>query len=39
MKTRSLGSLEVTALGLGCMGMSYVYGPADEAESLRVLHR
>ncbi len=39
MKTRSLGSLEVTALGLGCMGMSYAYGPADDAESLRVLHR
>jgi aryl-alcohol dehydrogenase-like predicted oxidoreductase len=39
MKTRSLGSLEVTALGLGCMGMSHAYGPADEAESLRVLRR
>lgn len=26
-------------LGLGCMGMSYAYGPADESESLRVLHR
>jgi pyridoxine 4-dehydrogenase len=39
MKTRSLGSLNVTALGLGCMGMSYAYGPADETESLRVLHR
>lgn len=30
---------EVSALGLGCMGMSYAYGPADESESLRVLHR
>jgi aryl-alcohol dehydrogenase-like predicted oxidoreductase len=39
MKTRSLGSLKISALGLGCMGMSYAYGPADEAESLRVLHR
>jgi aryl-alcohol dehydrogenase-like predicted oxidoreductase len=39
MKSRTLGSLEVSALGLGCMGMSYAYGPADEAESLRVLHR
>jgi aryl-alcohol dehydrogenase-like predicted oxidoreductase len=29
----------VSALGLGCMGMSFAYGPADEAESLRVLHR
>lgn len=26
-------------LGLGCMGMSYAYGPTDESESLRVLHR
>jgi len=39
MQTRNLGSLKVTALGLGCMGMSYAYGPTDEAESLRVLHR
>jgi aryl-alcohol dehydrogenase-like predicted oxidoreductase len=38
MKSRSLGSLEVTSVGLGCMGMSYAYGPSDEAESLRVLH-
>jgi aryl-alcohol dehydrogenase-like predicted oxidoreductase len=29
----------VSALGLGCMGMSFAYGPADEEESLRVLHR
>src|SRR5467141_158030 len=29
----------VSALGLGCMGMSFAYGPADEAESLRVLRR
>ncbi|MPY86291.1 MAG: aldo/keto reductase [Luteitalea sp.] len=39
MKTRALGPLNVSALGLGCMGMSYAYGPADEGESLRVLHR
>ncbi|MFZ0711196.1 MAG: aldo/keto reductase [Terrimicrobiaceae bacterium] len=39
MKTRKLGSLEVSALGLGCMGMSYAYGPADESESLGVLRR
>src|SRR5215475_13971925 len=39
MKTRSLGSLEVTALGLGCMGMTYAYGPADETEALLVLRR
>src|SRR4029078_8753516 len=31
--------LEVSAIGLGCMGMSFAYGPADEPESLRVLHR
>ena len=38
---RRLGKsgLEVSAIGLGCMGMSYAYGPADDAESLRVLHR
>lgn len=31
MKTRKLGnSLEVSALGLGCMGMTAVYGPAGE---------
>jgi len=29
----------VSEIGLGCMGMSYAYGPADEGESLRVLHR
>ena len=41
MQKRILGKsgLEVSALGLGCMGMSFAYGPADEAESLRVLHR
>jgi len=38
---RRLGTpdLEVSAIGLGCMGMSYAYGPTDPAESLRVLHR
>ena len=39
MKTRKLGTLEVSALGLGCMGMSEFYGPGDEAESLATLHR
>lgn len=29
----------VSPLGLGCMGMSFAYGPADETESLRVLRR
>lgn len=31
--------LEVSAVGLGCMGMSFAYGKADEAESLRTLAR
>jgi len=31
--------LEVSAIGLGCMGMSDFYGPADEKTSLDVLHR
>ncbi|WP_459720614.1 aldo/keto reductase [Actinophytocola sp. KF-1] len=34
-----LGDLEVSALGLGCMGMSQVYGPADDTESIGVVHR
>lgn len=37
--TRRLGDLEVSALGLGCMGMSATYGPADDTESVRVIHR
>jgi aryl-alcohol dehydrogenase-like predicted oxidoreductase len=39
MYTRSLGSTgpHVSALGLGCMGMSALYGPADEAESLATI--
>lgn len=37
---RKLGShLEVSAIGLGCMGMSDFYGPADEANNLAVLNR
>jgi aryl-alcohol dehydrogenase-like predicted oxidoreductase len=38
---RTLGSsgINVSALGLGCMGMSFAYGPADEAESFQVLRR
>jgi aryl-alcohol dehydrogenase-like predicted oxidoreductase len=41
MQKRHLGKNgpAISAIGLGCMGMSYAYGPADEAESLRVLHR
>jgi aryl-alcohol dehydrogenase-like predicted oxidoreductase len=36
---RSLGGLEVSALGLGCMGMSQMYGTADRAESIATVHR
>lgn len=41
MQKRHLGKNgpAVSALGLGCMGMSYAYGPTDESESLAVLHR
>lgn len=38
---RKLGSqgLEVSAIGLGCMGMSQFYGPTDEKESIATIHR
>jgi aryl-alcohol dehydrogenase-like predicted oxidoreductase len=36
---RTLGGLEVSALGLGCMGMSQMYGTADRAESIATIHR
>ena len=39
MQTRSLGSLTVSALGLGCMGMSDFYGPADDAQSIALIQR
>jgi aryl-alcohol dehydrogenase-like predicted oxidoreductase len=39
MKTRKLGSLEVSALGLGCMGMSAFYGSTDEDEAIATIHR
>ena len=41
MQTRTLGrsGLTVSALGLGCMGMSDFYGQQDDAESIRTLHR
>ena len=39
MKNRRLGPLEVSAIGLGCWGMSHSYGPADEQESIATIHR
>src|SRR5512132_2058833 len=39
MHRRKLGSLEVSAIGLGCMGMSNSYGPASENEAVATLHR
>ena len=41
MKMRKLGQggPEVSAVGLGCMGMSAFYGGADEAQSIAVIHR
>ena len=39
MKRRRLGALEVSAVGLGCMGMSAVYGVPDEAEATATIHR
>jgi aryl-alcohol dehydrogenase-like predicted oxidoreductase len=40
MQRRRLGSAgpEVSTLGLGCMGMSGMYGPADRAESIATIH-
>ncbi|SEH55513.1 Predicted oxidoreductase [Rhizobium tibeticum] len=40
MKTRKLGNdLTVSAVGLGCMGMSFAYGASDENEAINTLHR
>src|SRR3954468_21076834 len=39
MRTAQLGTLTVSRLGLGAMGMSGAYGSADEDESIRTLHR
>ena len=40
MKKRTLGQgLQVSELGLGCMGMSEFYGAANEAESMATIHR
>src|SRR5512144_1752660 len=41
MKIRKLGTegLAVSAMGLGCMGMSEFYGATDESESIATIHR
>ncbi len=41
MEIRKFGSqgLFTSQLGLGCMGMAEFYGPADDAESIKVIHR
>jgi aryl-alcohol dehydrogenase-like predicted oxidoreductase len=41
MNHRTLGrdGLDVSALGLGCMGMSEFYGPADDEQSIKTIHR
>jgi aryl-alcohol dehydrogenase-like predicted oxidoreductase len=39
MQQRNLGQLCVSAIGLGCMGMSEFYGSRDDEESIRTIHR
>jgi aryl-alcohol dehydrogenase-like predicted oxidoreductase len=39
MNKRHLGTLEVSALGLGCMGMSAFYGSADDGEAVATIQR
>jgi aryl-alcohol dehydrogenase-like predicted oxidoreductase len=41
MKTRKLGTtgIDISAIGLGCMSMSPVYGPTDDATSIATIHR
>jgi aryl-alcohol dehydrogenase-like predicted oxidoreductase len=39
IQKRFLGKLEVSALGLGCMGMSEFYGPSNEKEALATIDK
>src|ERR671937_775422 len=39
MQKRKIGDLQVSAIGLGCMGMSAFYGSADEREAVATIQR
>ena len=39
MKRRRLGDLEVSAIGLGCMSMTPIYGEPSESEAIATVHR
>ena len=40
MKTRKLGNLEVSAIGMGCMGFTHAYGEGpEEKEGIRLVHK
>ena len=39
MDQRKIGSLTVSAVGLGCMNMSFGYGPTDDNESVKLLNK
>lgn len=39
MQTRRLGTLDVSAIGLGCMSMTPIYGEPDPAEAAATIHR